>query len=83
MKSIDNLPKIHLDKVADVSDERMNGDGFWIYLTKEYANFEFDPQYPMRQIHEQKLSSCIARLKRGVRKITPADIKEFPHLAYQ
>lgn len=78
-KSINNLPAKYLERVKDVSDERNNGDGWWVYLTKDYADFNFDPFSPTRQIHERSLAHCISRLKRA-RKVTPENLDEFPHL---
>jgi hypothetical protein len=65
--------------IAEISDERGNGDGIWVYLKKPYADFYFDSYSPTRQIHEQSIKEVISRLK-GVRKIEPADIEECPHL---
>lgn len=78
-KSIESLPKSQKEKIHSISDERNNGDGWWIYLTKEYADFDFDPFNPMRSIHEQKLSDCISRLKRAQR-VTEDDFKKYPML---
>jgi hypothetical protein len=66
--------------IAEISDERGNGDGIWVYLKKPYADFYFDSYSPTRQIHEQSIKEVVSRLK-GVRKIEPADIEECPHLA--
>lgn len=63
-KSITNLPERYTDAIADVSDERNNGDGWWIYLKEPF----FNPHLECRTIHEQKLSSCIEQLKRCVDK---------------
>ena len=79
MKSITNLPKEHREKIFDVSDERNNGDGWWIYLKDAYADFTFDPSNPMRTIHEYKLMDCIKRLKAS-RLITDQDRVNFPEL---
>jgi hypothetical protein len=65
--------------IAEISDERGNGDGIWVYLKKPYADFYFDSYSPTRQIHEQSIKEVVSRLK-GVRKIEPADIEECPHL---
>jgi hypothetical protein len=65
--------------IAEISDERGNGDGIWVYLKKPYADFYFDSYSPTRQIHEQSIKEVISRLK-SVRKIEPADIEECPHL---
>lgn len=63
-KSINSLPDKYTNAIADVSDERNNGDGWWIYLKEPFFNTELE----CRTIHEQKLSSCIAQLKRAVDK---------------
>ncbi len=80
MNTIDSLPKKHLNKISSVDDERQNGDGWWIYLKAGYADFEFDPQSPTTQIHEQNLTVAIRRLKRDVRLITEADYAKFEML---
>jgi hypothetical protein len=67
--------------IAEISDERGNGDGIWVYLKKEYADFEHDPYYPTRQIHEQTQRQLLQRFK-WVRKITDSDLSKFPHLAH-
>ena len=79
MKTIKNLPIKHSQKIASISDERNNGDGWWIYLTKDYADFNFDPWSPTRTIHEQKLSDCISRLRRA-QVVTDSDLQQYPHL---
>lgn len=66
MKTLSKLPKKHATKIASVSDERNNGDGWWIYLKPEYADLDFDPHWDCRTIHEQTLSACIKRLKSSV-----------------
>jgi hypothetical protein len=75
MKSLEKFS--HL--IAEISDERGNGDGIWVYLKKPYADFQFDSYSPTRQIHEQSIKDIVLRLK-GVRKIEPIDIEDFPHL---
>lgn len=55
--------------IEEISDERQNGDGIWVYLKKEYADFYFDPFYPTRQIHEQTVTGILTRfLKVGFAK---------------
>jgi hypothetical protein len=66
-------------KIDEISDERNNGDGWWIYLTKEYADFNFDPYYPMRVIHENTFEKCIERVKMA-QKVTKEDLEKFPNL---
>ncbi len=63
MKTIENLPLIHRSKIESTSDERANGDGFWIYLKDEYADLDFDPFWNCRVIHEDTVTECIKRLK--------------------
>ena len=67
VRSIDNLPEKHLIKIDSISDERSNGDGFWIYLTERYRDIEFDPQSPSGTIHEQTIHQCIKRLRKSVK----------------
>ena len=74
-KTLDNLPEKHKKKIDCISDERGNGDGWWIYLKKEYADLNFDPYWNCRQIHEQTLAKCISRLK-GAELITAENTNE-------
>jgi hypothetical protein len=64
MKTIENLPKKYKDAIDQISDERMNGDGFWIYLKAPYFNDEMESKI----IHEQRVSDCIKILKHIVSK---------------
>ncbi len=57
--TVNNLPSKYKAAILDVSDERNNGDGWWIYLKPPYFNNEME----CRIIHEQQLSSCISILK--------------------
>jgi len=67
--------------IKNFDDESGIGDGYWIYLKDEYADFMFDPQQPSRMIHEWTVKRVIWRFSGGgVRKITEADYKKFPHL---
>jgi hypothetical protein len=75
MKSLEKFA--HL--IAEISDERDNGDGIWVYLKKPYADFHFDHYYPTRQVHEWSIKAIVSRFK-GVRKIEPADIEKSPYL---
>jgi hypothetical protein len=75
MKSLEKFA--HL--IDEISDERGNGDGIWVYLKKPYADFYFDSYYPTRQIHEWSVRAIVDRLK-FVRKIEPADIEQSPYL---
>lgn len=68
--------------IENISDERGNGDGIWVYLKKPWADFEFDPQNPTRQIHEQTIMGILRRLRHGVRKITDQDFYNFENLRY-
>lgn len=65
--------------IAEISDERGNGDGVWVYLKKPFADFYHDHQHPTRQLHEQTVKQLLSRLK-GVRTVTEADLAKFPHL---
>lgn len=67
--------------IAGISDERNNGDGVWVYLKKEWADFDFDPFHPTRQIHEETPAEIVKRL-RAVRKIADQDFYNHPHLRY-
>lgn len=69
--------------IESTSDERENGDGLWVYLKKEWADFDFDTFHPTRQIHEQTEKQLIQRFrKNSVRKITDKDFYKFNHLRY-
>jgi len=63
------------DKIESISDERANGDGFWIYLKIEYADLYFDPFWNCRIIHEETITECIERL-RSSKKITKDNTNE-------
>lgn len=58
-KTILSLDKKYFDAIVDFSDERNNGDGWWIYLKPPFWN----PELECRIIHEQNLASCIKQLK--------------------
>lgn len=60
--TLKSLAKKYRDAIADYSDERSNGDGWWIYLKEPF----FNDQMECRTIHEQKLGDCIKELKRIV-----------------
>jgi hypothetical protein len=79
MKKIKTLEK-YQKFISEISDERDNGDGVWVYLNKDYADFGFDSYNPTRQIHEQTVTSILQRLRYGVRKINEDDLKNFPIL---
>lgn len=61
IKSIDNLPAKHRTKIAEVSDERSNNEGFWIYL-KGFIN----PVLECHTIHEPTISECIKQLRAAI-----------------
>lgn len=61
-KTIDSLSPKYLAAIDSISDERSNGDGWWIYLKEPF----FNPQLECRTIHEQKLSDAINILKHCV-----------------
>jgi hypothetical protein len=61
-KTIDRLAPKYLDAISEVSDERNNGDGWWIYLKEPFFNAELECNI----IHEQVLSDCIKQLKNCV-----------------
>jgi len=75
MKTLNNLPLVHRNKIFNISDERKNGDGIWIYLSNEYYDFGFDPHVPTRQIHEQTIAAAIERLKKAIR-VGPIPIQD-------
>lgn len=58
-KTIDSLAPKYMAAIDSISDERNNGDGWWIYLKEPF----FNPQLECRTIHEQKLSDVIKTLK--------------------
>lgn len=57
--SINNLPEKYKIAIDSVSDERNNGDGWWILLNEPF----FNTQLECRTIHESRLSTCIKILK--------------------
>lgn len=57
--SIKNLAPKYKAAISEVSDERNNGDGWWIYLKEPYFNTGLECNI----IHEQQLSECISQLK--------------------
>ena len=59
MKLLENLQPKYKAAIKDVSDERNNGDGWWIYLNEPFTN----PEMECRIIHEQSLTHCIKILK--------------------
>lgn len=63
-KTIDRLAPKYQNAIAEISDERNNGDGWWIYLNEPF----FNPELECRIIHEQLLSDCIEQLKSCVNK---------------
>lgn len=75
MNMLTSLPTKHKEKISSVSDERNNGDGWWIYLKPEYADLDFDPSWNCRSIHEATLSACIKRLK-GAKLVTKENTNE-------
>lgn len=66
-------------KVQSVSDERGNDDGIWVYLKDEFADFTNDPHHPTRQIHEDTVEQCMARVKSS-RLVTEKDKLKFESL---
>ncbi len=58
-KSVNNLASKYTEAIADISDERNNGDGWWIYLKEPF----FNPDLECRIIHEETLTECIHELK--------------------
>lgn len=59
IKSLDNLAAKYKAAIVQATDERNNGDGYWIYLQPPYYNADLE----CRIIHEQKLADCIEQLK--------------------
>jgi SPX domain protein involved in polyphosphate accumulation len=78
MKSLKKYESI----IDEISDERGNGDGIWVYLKHEWADFNFDPYHPTRQIHEWSVRDILSRINSGVRKITEQEFSKYPHLKY-
>lgn len=63
-KTIDRLAPKYLAAIDYVSDERNNGDGWWVYLIEPFFNTNLE----CRTIHEQTLAKCIDQLKECVNK---------------
>ena len=63
IKTIDNLPLKHREKILEISDEREVGDGIWIYLKEPIKCREFDPFCPTSQIHEWTVAKAVYRLR--------------------
>ena len=68
--------------IEEISDERSNGDGVWVYLKNEWADFNHDPHNPMRTVHEQTIGEVLTRLRHGVRRISDQDFYNHPDLRY-
>lgn len=49
-------------RVKEISDERENGDGIWVYLKKGFWNFELETHC----IHEQTIGGAYEALKSSV-----------------
>jgi hypothetical protein len=64
MKTIERLPEKYRNAITSVSDERNNGDGWWLYLKPPFWN----PEMECRIIHETRLSDCVSILKNIVDK---------------
>lgn len=62
--TIDSLAPKYKAAIDSISDERGNGDGWWIYLKPPF----FNPQLECQTIHEQKLATAISILKECVNK---------------
>ena len=58
-KNIDSLALKYLAAIKEFSDERDNGNGYWIYLKEPY----FNPEMECRIIHEQQIRKVISILK--------------------
>lgn len=58
-KTINNLAPKYKAAIDFVTDERNNGDGWWIYLKEPFFNTALE----CRTIHEGTLSQCISQLK--------------------
>lgn len=77
MKSLNK----YADRIHSISDERGNGDGIWVYLKKEWADFDHDPYWPTRQVHESSVTKLLTRFQKDrIRKITDTDLNKFEHL---
>jgi hypothetical protein len=64
------LPKClqkYADKIAEVSDERGDDDGYWVYLVKGWRDDEGETHC----IHEDNPRECALRMKNIVRCTTP------------
>lgn len=49
-------------KVDEISDERNNGDGIWIYLKPGFINEEKE----VHCIHEHTIEECLEQLKNDI-----------------
>ncbi len=60
--TVTDLPKTlrkFADKIADVSDERGSGDGYWVYLVNGWRDDEGETHC----IHEDTITECAKRMK--------------------
>jgi hypothetical protein len=58
-KTLTNLLKSHADRVDEISDERGNGDGYWIYLKPGWIN----PLLGAHLVHEYTVKDCMEHFK--------------------
>lgn len=61
-KTIDSLSPKYKAAISQISDERGNGDGWWIYLAEPFFNADMESNI----IHEQTLTECIKQLRHCV-----------------
>ena len=55
--------------IDDVSDERSNGDGYWVYLKSGYINTSQD----VHLVHEDTLRECAEYLRHDVKPCNCSD----------
>jgi len=63
--NVASLPKTiaaYADIIDDVSDERLNDDGWWIYLKNGYRHSWMETHV----VHEDTLKECAIQLKRDI-----------------
>lgn len=59
--------------IDEVSDERSNGDGYWIYLKPGWI----DTMFEVHMVHEDTLAECADQLRNSVEPCTCRDCVEY------
>lgn len=57
--------------IDDVSDERDNGDGYWVYLKSGWIN----TMHEVHMVHEDTLGECAEQLRHSVAPCNCDDCK--------